>query len=448
MGMSPIDQLCTFLRFPSISTDPAYAGDCCDCAHWLADKFNGMGLETKTYQYSEGHPIVTARTSVDPQKLTVLIYGHYDVQPTDPVELWESPPFEPIVHDDRIWARGAVDDKGPILAHILGIESLLKSDDILPVNLIFLIEGEEEISSPSLYTFLAEHGDEYSCDVILASDTGMLAAGVPTFSYGLRGIAAGELIIRGPSIDLHSGVFGGAVANPLTAMAQLLNSFHDENGHVAIEGFYTDVRPLETWERKMWSCIPGYTDEEMKKLTGAPALYGEEGYSTPERLWARPTAEINGFYGGYQGPGSKTVLPTHAVCKLSFRLVPDQRPEDILEKVQQHCLTHAPQGVTVEFIMGNAGAPYITDPHSQYGKAAQDALEEIFSTSPMLIREGGSIPIISEFKKKLGADTLLLGLALPDSKMHSPNENFYLPNFEAGILLNQSVIRRLGEIKK
>ena len=445
--MTPLDQLSAFLRIASISTDPNFASDCRQCAQWLEAKFNSMGMET-TLHPTEGHPIVTARWGNDPQKLTVMIYGHYDVQPTDPNELWLSPPFEPVVHDERIWARGAVDDKGPILAHILGVEALLKQEGDLPVNLIFLVEGEEEISSPSLYPFLARHAEEFKCDVILASDTGMLAPGVPTFSYGLRGVAAGEMIVYGPKLDLHSGVFGGAVANPLTAMAQLIASFHDKEGKVTIEGFYADVRPLESWERKMWSYVSGFSDSDIQSITGVPALYGEAGYTSAERIWARPTVEVNGLYGGYQGPGGKTVIPTHGVCKLSFRLVPDQRPEDILEKVRAHCLKYAPQGVRVEFIPGHSGGPYMTDPHSHFGQAAQEALSEVFKAQPMLIREGGSIPIISEFKRTLGADTLLLGLSLPDSKMHSPNENFYLPNFEAGIALNQAILRRLGEIKK
>lgn len=445
--MTPIDQLFAFLRFPSISTDPAYAGDVRACAQWLSDKLNGMGLEARVNQ-TEGHPIVTARNKHVPGKPTVLVYGHYDVQPVDPVELWQSDPFEPVVRDGKIWGRGTADDKGQLLTHVLGVEELLRQDGELPVNLVFLFEGEEEVGSESLGAFLRSHAEELACDIIVVSDTGMAAPGLPTLSYGLRGIAAGELIIRGPRVDLHSGLFGGAVANPMTALCQLVSTFHDENGKVAIEGFYADVRPLEDWERRMWSTVSALTDDEVKTLTGSPAVYGEAGYTSAERIWARPTAELNGIGGGYQGPGSKTVIPTHAMCKLSFRLVPDQNPADILAKVREHCRRHAPMGVTVEFVAGHAGASYITDPHSHYGKAAQDALEEVFERSPVLIREGGSIPIVNTFKEILGADTLLLGLSWPDSGAHSPNENFPVESFEKGIRLSQALLRRIGEIRK
>lgn len=444
--MSPLDQLTTFLKFPSISTDPHYAGDVESCARWLESKLISMGLTAKVHR-TAGHPIVTARNAHVAGRTTVLVYGHYDVQPVDPVELWESPPFEPVIHDGRIWARGSSDDKGPLLTHVLGVEALLKADGDLPVNLIFLFEGEEEIGSPSLVPFLKAHAEELACDIIIASDTGMVSEKHPTLSYGLRGITACEVIVRGPLMDLHSGLFGGAVANPATALCEIVASLHDEEGRVAIDGFYTDVRPLELWERKAWSMVPGYTDADMKKLTGSPAVYGESGFTTAERLWARPTAEVNGLTAAYQGPGSKTVIGTHAVAKLSFRLVPDQDPADIMKKIRRHIERHTPIGVTVEIVEGHSGVPYMTDPHSRYGKAAQDAIESVFSTKATLIREGGSIPIISAFKQYLGADSLLIGLALPDCRMHSPNENFSLYNFDMGIRLSQALLRRLGEIR-
>lgn len=441
--MTPIDQLFAFLRFPSISTDPAFADDVKACAGWLVDKLTSLGLDTKLHA-TDGHPIVTARSACVEGKPTVLIYGHYDVQPVDPIELWKSEPFEPEVREGKIWGRGTSDDKGQLLTHVLGVESLLKEDKELPVNLIFLFEGEEEVGSTHLAEFLREHKEELACDIIVVSDTGMVAEGVPTLSYGLRGITAGELIVRGPGADLHSGLFGGAVANPLTAMCELISSFHNEKGEVMVEGFYEDVRPLEAWERRMWSTVPGYADTEIKQVTGSPDVYGEEGYTTAERIWARPTFELNGLYGGYQGPGSKTVLPTHAVCKISCRLVPDQDPKDIQKKIVAHCRKHVPKGVTVEFVPGHSGNSYITDPNSSYGKAAQEALEEVFKRPPVLIREGGSIPIVNDFKEILGADTLLLGLALPDSGAHSPNENFPVSHFEAGIELSKALLRRLG----
>lgn len=445
--MTPLEQLCTFLRFPSISADPAYAGDVRDCAAWLSDKLNGMGLAAKIYQ-TQGNPVVVAKNEHEDNKPTVLIYGHYDVQPVDPIELWNSEPFEPVVKDGRIWGRGTADDKGQLFTHILGVEELLKSDGQLPVNLIFLFEGEEEIGSASLFTFLKEHKEELACDIIIVSDTGMVAEGMPTLAYGLRGVAACEVIVKGPKIDLHSGVFGGAVANPISALCELVASFHDEEGRIAIDDFYADVRPLEDWERRMWSTIPGVTDEDYMNITGAPAVYGESGYTSQERIWARPTAELNGIYGGYQGPGSKTVIPTHAVAKFSFRLVPDQNPADIMKKVREHCEKMAPKGVSIEFVEEHVGASYITDPNSRYGMAAQEAIEEVFGRKPVLSREGGSIGVVNEFKATLGTDTLLIGLSLPDSKIHSPNENLPIANFEAGIQLSQALLRRLGEIRK
>lgn len=444
--MTPLEQLCTFLRFPSISADPAYAGDVRDCAAWLADKLNGMGLTTKVYP-TAGHPIVVARNESQAGRPTVMIYGHYDVQPVDPIELWDSDPFDPVVHDGRIWGRGTADDKGQLFTHVLGVEALLKSDGQLPVNLIFVFEGEEEVGSGNLINFLKEYKEELACDIVIVSDTGMVAEGMPSLSYGLRGVAACEVIVRGPRLDLHSGEFGGVVANPITALCELVASFHDKEGRVAIDGFYADVRPLEDWERRMWSTIPNVTDDDYKAITGSPSVYGEAGFTSQERIWARPTAELNGIYGGYQGPGSKTVIPTHAVAKFSFRLVPDQDPSDILKKVCEHCKRNAPKGISVEFIEEHVGSSYIMDPHSHFGMAAQESIEEVFGCKPVLTRVGGSIGVVNEFKATLGVDTLLIGLSLPDCKIHSPNENFPISHFEAGIQLNQALLRRLGEIR-
>jgi acetylornithine deacetylase/succinyl-diaminopimelate desuccinylase-like protein len=435
--------LFSFLRFPSISTDSRHAGDVRACADWLVAKLSTMGLAADLHP-TPGHPVVLARNAHQSGRPTVLIYGHYDVQPVDPLALWQSGPFEPELRDGRIWARGAADNKGQMLAHVLGVEQTLHDAGELPVNLIFLFEGEEEIGSPNLAPFLHEHREELRCDVIAISDTGMVAPGVPTLGYGLRGITCCEAILRGPKGDLHSGLFGGAVANPATAIGRLVASLHDAEGRVAISGFYDAVRPLETWEREMWATVPGVGEAEFLHATGSPGLFGEPGYSAAERTWARPTAEVNGIGGGYQGEGSKTVLPAEAFVKLSFRLVPDQTPKDIMEKVSRHLTAHCPPGVTIEVKPGHDGKPYATDPHSPFGQAAQAALREVFDAEPVLIREGGSIPIVQTFLEILGADTLLLGLALSDAQIHAPNENFPVANFEAGIRLNQALLRRLG----
>lgn len=439
-----LESLFSFLRFPSVSTDSRHAKDVRDCAEWLVGKLSGMGLSADLHETPK-HPVVIARNAHVPGRRTVLIYGHYDVQPVDPLHLWTSDPFQPEIRDGRIWARGATDNKGQMLAHVLGVEKTLREQGELPVNLIFLFEGEEEIGSPSLAQFLVRHCDALRCDVVAISDTGMVAPGVPTLGYGLRGIACCEAILRGPKQDLHSGLFGGAVANPAAAIARLVASLHALDGRVAIDGFYDQVRPLEDWERHMWSHVPGVSDADFLRVTGSPGLFGEPGYTSTERVWARPTAEVNGIGGGYQGEGSKTVLPAEAFVKLSFRLVPDQNPKDILEKVKNHLEWHCPPGVEIEVVPGHDGKPYITDPNSKFGLAAQAALRQAFDAEPVLIREGGSIPIVQTFRDILGADTLLLGLALADAQIHAPNENFPVENFEAGIRLNQALLAQLAK---
>ncbi len=403
-----------------------------------------MGLDTAAHE-TPGHPIVIARNKHLPDRKTVLIYGHYDVQPADPLDLWESPPFAPVIREGKIWARGATDNKGQMLAHILGIEKTLIEKGELPVNIILLFEGEEEIGSPNLAPFLEKHRDSLKCDIIAISDTGMVAPNTGTLGYGLRGIACAEVKITGPARDLHSGLFGGAVANPATAVARLVASLHLDDGTVAIDGFYDDVRPLEAWEREMWGKVPGVKDDDFLKVTGSPALFGEPGYSSAERTWARPTAEVNGIGGGYQGEGSKTVLPAEAFVKFSLRLVPDQDPQTVLQQLKAHLEKHCPPGVNMEIDLGHDGKPYASDPHSDFGQAAQRALRSTFPGEPMLIREGGSIPIVQAFRDILGVDTLLLGLALSDAQIHSPNENFPIANFDAGIKLNQALLEELSK---
>ena len=438
-----LEDFYSFLRFPSVSTDEKFAGKVRDCAEWLSKKLEVVGLESKLVP-TAGHPVVWARNKHRSNRPTVLVYGHYDVQPPDPLELWDSPPFEPVLKNGYVFARGATDNKGQILSHIIGIQETLQKDGDLPVNVDLVIEGEEEVGSQNLGKFLNDNRDALKCEVVLVSDTGMIAPRTPTLSYGLRGVAALEVKVTGAKMDLHSGIFGGAVANPAAALARLLATLHDSNGHIAVPGFYDDVAPLQQWERDAWKKLPLDPDSEMLEETGAPALFGEAGFSTLERIWARPTAEINGMGSGYQGPGTKTVLPSHAMAKLTFRLVPNQNGDAIVDLVKKHFQKNVPPGVTLEMTSGHSGPWYLTDPHSKFGQAAQRALKKAFNKDTALIREGGSIPIVSDFRKILGVETLLIGLALQDCRAHSPNENFPLENLEAGVRMNQAVLRELA----
>ena len=442
MNEAHLEDLITYLKFPSISTDSAYSEDVKDCAQWLRDKMIDKGLESQIYE-TPGHPIVLGKNEHREGLPTVMIYGHYDVQPADPLDLWESPPFEPRIADGKIYARGSTDNKGQNLAHLLGLGEMIEDMGELPVNVILLVEGEEEIGSPNLGPFLEKYRDELGCDVVAVSDTGMIGPGIGTFTYGLRGIACMEVTLHGPSTDLHSGVFGGSISNPSTAIAKLISSLHDSDGKINISGFYDDVQEIKEWERDAWAALP-VNDSETLDLTGSSELFGEKGFTDAERRWARPTAEVNGIGGGYQGEGSKTVIPSQSFAKLSFRLVPDQDPEKILKLVQEHLALHVMPGIRMECNFGHSGKAYLMDPQSNYGQAAQNALTQTFGREPALIREGGSIPIVQTFKDVLGADTLLLGLALPDCQIHAPNENFLIQNFYDGIRLNRLLIKEIS----
>ncbi len=446
MPTDHLDLLFDFLRFPTISTQSAHDGDLRACADWLSSLLSGSGLESAVHE-TPGHPVVLARTAPhDPAKRTVLVYGHYDVQPPEPLDLWRTPPFEPTVVDGRIFARGSTDNKGQILAHVLGVRDLLAAEGSLPVNVIFLIEGEEEIGSPNLEKFLAEHRDELRCDLVCISDNGMVSDFYPTLAYALRGITALEATVRGPSVDLHSGVYGGAVMNPATAAARLVASLHDDFGRVLIDGFYDDVQPMADWEREAAAALPT-SDADFLEQTGSPALFGEKGFTAIEQIGARPTAEVNGIGGGYQGEGSKTVLPAEAFFKLTFRLVANQDPAKISKLAEAHLRAHCPPGVTLEIDRGHHGEPYFTDPTTPDGQATLRALESIFGQQPALLREGGSIPILTTFKKILGVESYLPALASPDCAAHSPNENFPVRNFETGIQLSQTLLREYARVQ-
>src|ERR1700745_600559 len=373
-----LEEYYSFLRFPSVSTDDKHKESLVECANWLVNKLNKIGLQTQLVP-TKRHPIVWARNEHQAGRSTVLIYGQYDGQPPDPLELWDSPPFEPVLKNGYVFARGATDNKGQILSHILGIQETIEQNGDLPVNLHLVIEGEKEIGSAHLGGFLQENRDSLKSDVAVVSDTGMITRGVPTLSYGLRGVTALEIKVTGPTMDLHSGIFGGAVANPITALAQLLATLHDREGRVAIAGFYDRVKPLEDWEREAWRKLPIDGDKLVLTETGAPELFGETGYNSFERLWARPTAEINGIGGGYQGKGTKTVIGSHAMAKLTFRLVPNQEGDDILKLARAHLRKNVRKGVTLDITDGHSGPWYLTDPHSSDGEAAQRALRKAFN---------------------------------------------------------------------
>lgn len=442
MNPPGLDDLRTLLRFPSVSTSSAHRDDTRACALWLQNRLSSLGLETCLHE-TPGHPILTAKNKHLPGRRTVLLYGHYDVQPAEPLAEWLTPAFEPTIRDGRIYCRGATDNKGQLMAHVQGLTETLSKHGDLPVNLTVLFEGEEEIGSPNLKPFLEANRELLACDVVAISDTGMVGPGVGTFTYGLRGIACMEARVRGPAIDLHSGIFGGAIANPCTMAARLAASLHDAEGRVQIPGFYDEVLPLQDWERAAWQSL-GDGDAETLALTGSPSLFGEPGYTERERRWARPTAEVNGIGGGYQGEGSKTVIGREAFVKLSFRLVPAQDPEKILAAAEAHLRAQLPPVVALEIMRGHTGQAYLMDPHSPLGLAAQSALKRTFGGQTALIREGGSIPIVQAFQDVLGAPTLLLGLALPDCQAHAPNENFPIENFTAGTRLNQYLLEELA----
>jgi acetylornithine deacetylase/succinyl-diaminopimelate desuccinylase-like protein len=427
-----VNDLVELLKFPSISGDSKYKNDVLKCADYLKAKFEALGLKAKVYS-TAGHPIVYAEYMNPANKRTLLVYGHYDVQPVDPLNLWLHPPFEPFIDGETIYARGASDDKGQLLVHIAAVEAYLKSGIPLPVNLKFVLEGEEESGPSHLFDFIPENKKLLKADGVVVSDTAMYAKGLPAITYGLRGVAAAEIKITGPNRDLHSGSFGGSIANPITELARLIAKFHDENYRVKIDGFYDDVRELEPWEREMWASLP-HTDDGWLKTTGSPAVLGEKNYTTLERVWARPTCEINGIYGGYSGEGGKTIVPSWAGCKVTMRLVPDQRPEDILEKFTKYVKRVASPAVRVEVGNTVGAKPALVERDNFMVKAAVKALEKGFGKKPVFMREGGSIPIVNTFKEELGLETLLLGFCQNDDNVHSPNEKFSLTDFHQGIV--------------
>jgi acetylornithine deacetylase/succinyl-diaminopimelate desuccinylase-like protein len=441
-----LGELCDYVRFPSISAQPQHRSDLHACAEWLVAHCQKIGLAARLCP-TPGHPVVLAQTPRSRGKSGgrphFVVYGHYDVQPPEPFELWKSPPFEPRIEGRALFARGASDNKGQNLAHLKAVEAYLKTGTPLPCDLTFVIEGEEEVGSGSLAGFLREHREELSCEGIVISDTGMPAPERPALTYALRGIAAFEILLRGPSRDLHSGIFGGTVDNPAMALAQMLARLRDNHGRVAIPGFYDEVRALSAAERREFKRLP-FKEGGYRKLLGVPRLFGERGFTPIEQRSARPTLEINGLTSGYQGEGSKTIIPAWARAKITMRLVPDQSCAKIMKLVQRHLKSICPPTVRLELKAGHGAEPYLVSPDSSLARAGLRALRLAFGYPPVLMREGGSIPIVNEFKRILRADSLMLGLALPDDNAHSPNEKFNLDCFAKGQLMSAHLWRELS----
>lgn len=440
-----LNELKNFLRIPSVSTQPEHDDDVAAAAKWLADSMQEAGIENVQVIQTNGHPLVYGDWLHAGDNLpTVLIYGHYDVQPAEPFELWDTPPFEPAIRDDYVYARGSSDDKGQAFIHVKAVQAHLAVNGRLPVNVKFIMEGEEESGGASLNAFIPENKELLKADVALVSDTGMVSKEQPSIVYGLRGMCYLLMDITGPSRDLHSGSFGGGIDNPLNVLGHIIAKLKDENGRVLIPGFYDDVRELSSEERGM---LAKYNFDEAGWLaeTGAPQAWGEPEYTLIERLGARPTLDVHGIIGGYTGPGGKTVLPSTVHCKLSMRLVPNQDPQKIAAAFREYVQKIAPPTVKIE-IMGGHGAPAtITDLEIPAMKAAETAYTETYGKEPIFMREGGSIPVVGQFQEYLGLETVLMGFGLPDDKIHAPNERFYLPNFFKGI---ETSIRFLDELGK
>ena len=437
------EDLCELLRIPSVSADSRHRDDVRRAAEWVENYLRESGLETEIVE-TPGHPIVIAESAVVENAPTVLVYGHYDVQPPDPLDEWISPPFEPTRRDGNIYARGATDDKGQMLTHLHSVRAWLATQNSLPVQVKFVIEGEEEVGGRNLVQYLTDHAERLSCDVAVVSDTSQFARGRPAITYGLRGIAYYELRLTGPRQDLHSGTFGGSVSNPVNALASILAAMRDDQGRVQIPGFYDDVVPLTDHERDQFAGLPFKDSVYMERL-GVSGLFGEVAYSTLERRWARPSYDINGIWGGYQGEGAKTVIPSFAAAKFSFRLVPEQDPEKISDALREMLLEICPPGIEMELI-DHHGTPGIVVPlESPYISAASRAIEKGFERSPVFIREGGSIPIANSLREELGVDTLLLGWGLDDDNTHSPNEKFSLADFHRGIKASTYLWMELGK---
>lgn len=444
---SYLEELKDYLRIPSVSTDPAFDADARRCADWIEGQLKRAGLVTRQIDKG-GKPLVYAEWLGAPGKKTLLFYGHYDVQPADPLELWRSPPFEPTLEEDGkvLVARGATDDKGQSFVHVKAVAAMLAERGSLPINVKFIIEGEEESGGQAIERYVREDGArELGCDAILVSDSSMYRPGQPSLIYGLKGLCYLEVRVYGPNRDLHSGSFGGAIQNPGNALASIVASLRNpQTGHIEIPGFYDKVRPLADWERQEFAAL-GFDAESYRSEIGVPTLWGEDGFTTLERVWGRPTCDVNGIFGGYQGAGAKTVLPAWAGAKVSMRLVPDQDPHEIAELFTRHIQAVTPPGVRVEVEHLNSAEPVLIETQGPIAEAAMAAMAEVWQR-PVRVREGGSIPIVASFADILKVPILLIGFGHSDDRLHSPNEKFTIANFYGGIRAIVRMLDRLGEL--
>ncbi len=441
-----VDELKAYLAIPSISALPAHHGDVVRCAEWTAEELTRIGLADVKLFDTPGNPVVYGEWLGAAGAPTILFYGHYDVQPVDPLDLWTSPPFEATVRDGEIYARGAADDKGQIFMHFKAIEAWLKQTGSLPVNIKVFLEGEEEVGSTHLDKFVADNRELLKAHVVVISDSPMFDRGVPSICYGLRGLAYFQIDVRGTSSDLHSGSFGGAVANPAFVLGQILAQMKDRGGRIKIPGFYDDVRELREEERGEWKRLP-FNETRYRKELGAPRLFGESGYSTLERVWARPTFEVNGLLSGFTGDGAKTVIPATAMAKVSMRLVPDQLPDKIAELFEAYLKKVSPKTVDVKLTRMHGGKPWMAAFDNPYVQAAGRAIEQGFGKSPVFNREGGSIPVVSTFQEVLGVPSVLFGVGLPDENAHAPNEKLDLGNFHNGVIASAFLYEEIGKLR-
>jgi acetylornithine deacetylase/succinyl-diaminopimelate desuccinylase-like protein len=445
-GARFVEELKALLRIPSISTTPERAGDVRKAAEFVAEGLRAAGMENvrlieTTTETHQGHPLVYADWLHAPGKPTVLCYGHYDVQPPDPLDEWKSPPFEPEERDGNIYARGAVDDKGQMWMHVKALESLLKAEGKLPVNIKVIVEGEEEVGGEGIAAFVREHGNVLKADAALVSDTEMFAPELPTLCVGLRGMIYTELEVRGAATDLHSGMYGGAAPNPFVALAQIIAKLKDETGHIAIPGFYDGIEAPTADELKAWKSLPFDEEHYRKTEVGSTELTGEPDFSVLERTWSRPTMDVHGMPGGFTGAGAKTVIPAKALAKISFRLVPGMAPEATFEKYRKFVEGIVPKGTQVTVRMIHSGEPIVVSTDNDYIRAAKEAMAEVFGKETVFVRGGGSIPIVGDFVRELGIPTVMMGFGLPDDNLHAPNEKFHLANFHRGI---ESIVRFFG----
>lgn len=442
-----LEELKDYLRIPSVSTAPEYRDEVLRCSRFIHGKMADAGLEAEIIE-TDGYPLVFSQWTGAPGKPTLLFYGHYDVQPADPIDLWHNPPFEPTVDGDLLIARGATDDKGQSFAHLKAIAAILAERGSLPVNVKIILEGEEESGGDAIERFVVEDaGRRLKSDCVLVSDSAMYAQGQPSLVYGLKGMAYMEIKVTGPNRDLHSGSYGGAVANPLNAMSHIISRLQDpQTGRILISGFYDDVKPIENWEREEFANL-SFDDEAFKEDLGVSELFGEEGYTTLERRWARPTCDVNGIFGGYMDAGAKTIIPSWSGAKISMRLVPNQDPKKIARLFSEYVRQVAPPGVTVEIHAHHGADPVLVETEGPIVEAAMAGMADIWR-QPVRVREGGSIPIVSTFSKVLQVPILLLGFGLEDDRLHSPNEKFNLSQFYGGIRAVVRILDRLGELDR